>query len=78
MSLDTYYRDHWEKIEPERLERYEQFFQWTPAYEALLEPAQLKAGQIVADFGCGPGGLANELARRVGEGGHIHALDIAN
>jgi SAM-dependent methyltransferase len=30
----------------------------------------------VADYGCGPGGLAIELARRVGSSGKVLALDI--
>ena len=35
MSLDTFYKDHWLEIEPERLERYEKMFQWSGAYEGL-------------------------------------------
>jgi SAM-dependent methyltransferase len=31
---------------------------------------------VVADFGCGPGHTAIELAHRVGPSGHVHALDI--
>jgi ubiquinone/menaquinone biosynthesis C-methylase UbiE len=75
-SLDTYYRDHWVEIEPERLDRYEQMFRWTEALEPLLEPAAIRPGERVADFGCGPGYVAVELARRVGPAGHVHALDV--
>lgn len=76
MSQDTFFRDHWVTIEPERIERYERMFAWSGAYERMLEPAQIGPGQVVADFGCGPGHTAIELARRVGEGGHVHAMDI--
>ena len=27
-KLETYYRDHWVEVEPERLEVYEAMFQW--------------------------------------------------
>ncbi len=76
MSQDTYYKDHWVEIEPERLKRYEAQFVWGARGDRLLEPAAIAAGQAVADYGCGPGYLSVELARRVGEGGHIHAFDI--
>ena len=76
MPLETYYRDRWIEIAPERLERYEVDFQWSPALDPLLERAEIALGQTVAEFGCGPGFLAIELARRVGPNGHIHALDI--
>jgi ubiquinone/menaquinone biosynthesis C-methylase UbiE len=75
-NLDTYYRDHWVDIEPERMSRYESMFQWRDGHEALIAPAQIGAGQTVADYGCGPGGLAIELARRVGENGSVIGLDI--
>jgi ubiquinone/menaquinone biosynthesis C-methylase UbiE len=76
MSLESYYKDHWVEIEEERLERYEAMFRWSPALAPLLEPAGVATGQVVADFGCGPGYVAVELARRVGEGGRVHAFDI--
>ncbi len=76
MSLETYYRDRWLEITPERLDRYEVTFQWSPALDPLLEQAEISPGQTIADFGCGPGFLAIELAKRVGPKGHIHALDI--
>ncbi len=51
-------------------------FQWNAASSALYEPADIRLGHIVADFGCGPGHTAIEIAKWVGSGGHVHALDI--
>ena len=76
LPQETYYRDRWLDIAPERLEHYEVMFRWSPALDPLLEQAEIEPGQTVADFGCGPGFLAIELARRVGRSGHVHALDI--
>lgn len=76
MSTDSYYRDHWVDIEPDRLDRYEAQFIWGPGRDRLLEPAAIAPGQAVADYGCGPGYMSVELARRVGEGGHVYAFDI--
>ena len=64
------------EIAPQRLDRYEVIFQWISALDPLLEQAEIEPGQTVADFGCGPGFLAIELARRVSPNGHVHALDI--
>jgi ubiquinone/menaquinone biosynthesis C-methylase UbiE len=76
MSESSYYRDHWLTVEPDRLAAYEELFRWRPQLEPLLAAAQLSPGQVVADYGCGPGHLAVELARRVGAAGHVHALDL--
>jgi ubiquinone/menaquinone biosynthesis C-methylase UbiE len=76
MNDETYYKDHWVEIEPERVEAYEQMFEWRPQSAPLLEPAALAPGQTVIDYGCGPGGLAVELARRVAPGGHVHGVDL--
>ena len=76
MKLHSYYKDHWVNIETERLDRYEVMFKWSPAFERLLEPANIQAGQIIGDLGCGPGHLTVELLRRTGKGGHVHAFDI--
>ena len=70
------FQDHWLKIDPERLERYETMFQWNPATEAFYAAAKIGPGNAVADFGCGPGHAAIEFAKRVGPTGHVHALDI--
>jgi ubiquinone/menaquinone biosynthesis C-methylase UbiE len=76
MNRDTYHKDHWVDIEAERLERYEQQFIWRPERDPLLEPARLEVGHTVLDFGCGPGYVALELARRVGEHGRVHGVDL--
>jgi len=68
--------EHWLKIGPERLARYETMHQWTSAAEAFYAPADIRLGHAVADFGCGPGHTAIEFAQRVGPSGHVHALDI--
>lgn len=75
-DLDSYYRDHWLHVEEERMARYEAMFQWRDGFDALIAPAGIAAGQVVADYGCGPGGLAIELARRVGATGRVLAVDI--
>jgi len=75
-DLVSYYRDHWVNIEPERMSRYEAMFQWRDGQEVLIAPAGVSTGQTVVDYGCGPGGLAIELARRVGETGKVIGLDI--
>ena len=73
---DNLYKEYWLDIDPERLGRYKTMFQWSPLTEQLISPASIGAGHIVVDVGCGPGFVAVELARRVGEHGHIHAIDI--
>jgi len=59
-----YYRSHWVTIEAERLDRYDQFFQWAPQMEPMLEGLPLKDARTVVDYGCGPGWVALEIARR--------------
>ena len=76
MSEASYYRDHWVTVEPERLDAYEEMFRWRPQLEPLLAPARLEPGLTVVDYGCGPGHLAVELARRVGPRGRVLALDL--
>ena len=71
-----FYKEHWLNIEPERLDRYQSMFQWNPASSALYETADIRPGHIVAEFGCGPGYTAIEIANWVGPDGHVHALDI--
>lgn len=75
-DLKTYYRDHWVDVEDERMARYEAMFEWRDGLEALIAPADVGAGQTVVDYGCGPGGLTIELARRVGPDGQVIAVDI--
>ena len=76
MSERPFYKEHWINIETDRLERYQSMFAWNPASKPLYDLADIQEGQIVADFGCGPGHTALELARWVGPRGHVHALDI--
>src|SRR4029453_10359976 len=76
MNDDTYYKDHWIEIEPERIEAYEQMFEWRPQNAPLPEAAELAPGQAVVDYGGGPGGLGVELARRVTPGGRVHGVDL--
>ncbi len=75
-NLHTYYRDHWLNVDDERLETYEKMFAWSPEMEPLIAPAGFGPGQLVVDFGCGPGHMCIELARRVGPEGHVHGVDI--
>jgi len=76
LANEPFYKDHWIKIDQHRLDRYDRMFQWNPASLALYEPADIRPGHVVADFGCGPGHTAIEIAKWVGPGGHVHALDI--
>ncbi len=76
MDVDTFYKDHWRVVEPERFAVYEKIFEYSPAHEPLLAPAGFAAGQVVVDYGCGPGAMTVELARRVGPDGHVHGVDI--
>ncbi|MCP5071032.1 MAG: methyltransferase domain-containing protein [bacterium] len=76
MKAETYYRDHWLDIDPDRIEVYEEMFRWRPEMAPLLAPAEISEGQTVVDYGCGPGMLSLELAQRVGPSGHVHAVDI--
>jgi len=76
VAAEPFYKEHWESIEPERLERYQRMFQWNAASALLYEPAEIRDGHIVAELGCGPGYTAIEIAKWVGPSGHVHALDI--
>ena len=76
-ALETYHKDHWVEIEPERLQKYEALFAMDDARaDATLGPVGVQPGETVLDFGCGPGFVAVHLARRVGPDGHVHALDV--
>lgn len=76
MSSDPFYKSHWKEIDEERMAAYRTMFKWSDAAEQLYAPTEIRRGQRVADFGCGPGYTAVEFARRVGPEGHVHALDI--
>jgi ubiquinone/menaquinone biosynthesis C-methylase UbiE len=76
-SLDTYYKDHWEAIEPDRFARYDAMFKLDDARaDKLLAPLALAPGQTALDLGCGPGYVAAHIARLVGPSGRVHALDV--
>ena len=76
MDINSFYQDHWREIEDDRLQRYDTMFQWRPEQDALLLPLELREGLRVVDFGCGPGYLAMEIARRVGDKGKVYGLDL--
>jgi ubiquinone/menaquinone biosynthesis C-methylase UbiE len=76
VNPDTYYRDHWAHIDDTRLDTYEAMFEWQPRMAPLLEGADIQTGCSIIDYGCGPGGLAIELARRAGPDGMVHGLDL--
>lgn len=76
MQETPFYKDHWVSIDRDRLAQYRDGFAWSPEAAPLYEPACIEAGQTVADFGCGPGHTAVEMARWVGPSGHVHAFDI--
>lgn len=63
--MNTFYTDHWKKIEPARLARYEVMFQYRPEQAPLLEPLNLDGAKRVLDFGCGPGFMVEEIASRI-------------
>ena len=55
-DLDTYFKDHWVDIEPERLARYDKLFQLDDRRgDIILAPVGVQEGETVVDFGCGPG-----------------------
>jgi SAM-dependent methyltransferase len=62
--MDTFYTDHWQTIEPERLNRYERLFEFRPEQEPFVEALALSSKTSVLDFGCGPGFMAEEIASR--------------
>lgn len=76
MTTDSYYRDHWIDIDEQRLAAYQLLFQWHPSMEPLLAGAEIGDGHTLVDYGCGPGGLALELARLVGSRGHVHGVEL--
>lgn len=44
--------------------------------ERVLDGAGIAAGDVVLDFGCGPGRYTIPIARRVGPSGRVFALDL--
>lgn len=76
MSSTNSLQSHWLDIEPERFDRYIEMFRWNAATAHYYDAADIRFGQTIVDFGCGPGYAAIEYAKRVGPGGHVHAMDI--
>ena len=50
---------------------------WSEAATSLWERAGITYGHRVADLGCGPGFATLELARHVGNAGHVSAVDVS-
>ena len=42
----------------------------------ILDEVEIRPGDRVLDFGCGPGGYVAPVAERVGESGAVYALDL--
>lgn len=70
------FQSHWLDIDAERMARYQTMFRWDPRSAHYFAAARIGLGQVIADFGCGPGDTAIEFAQQVGARGHVHALDI--
>ncbi len=47
----------------------------SPRLAAIVDALPLAPGLRVLEIGCGPGAAAREMARRVGPGGYVLALD---
>ncbi len=76
-SNTDYHKSHWADIEPDRLERYDALFHVTDeAADRVLSRVGAQPGETILDFGCGPGYVANQLARMVGPEGHVHGVDL--
>lgn len=76
MTRATFYTDHWQHIEEERVSRYEQMFVWRDSHATLLEPLDLRIGSRVLDFGCGPGFVSLGMANIVRSTGHVYGVDL--
>jgi cyclopropane fatty-acyl-phospholipid synthase-like methyltransferase len=42
---------------------------------AIVDALPLRPGMRVLEIGCGPGAMAREIARRLGQGGYVLAID---
>ena len=72
--MSTFYTDHWREIEPERIERYEQMFQFRTEQEPFLTALKLETASRVLDFGCGPGYMSEAIASRTA--GEVIGADL--
>lgn len=70
--------DYFIGVHARELERLrDQHAAWLPETEALWKAAGFRAGQHLADLGCGPGYSTLDLAGIVGPSGRVTALDKA-
>ncbi len=76
LMKDSFYKDHWTSIEPERFERYKEMFEWSEDSRPLLEPANIRTGERVVEIGCGPGFTVCEIASWVSPSGYVDGIDI--
>ena len=76
MTETTFYTDHWQEIDDERVGRYERMFVWREGHAALLAPLDLRSGCRVLDYGCGPGFVSEGMAGIVGSAGHVYGVDL--
>jgi SAM-dependent methyltransferase len=68
----------WEELAPDWLASLEHTELVSAPFGAgALSRLSLQAGQRVLDIGCGAGSTTLEIARRVGDSGHVLGLDIA-
>ena len=54
MSLETYYKDHWVEIEPDRLDRYEDQFFWGERGNRWVKVTSVGTLVTTAYMGCFP------------------------
>tara|TARA_R110002096_G_scaffold26518_29_gene81878 strand:- start:6570 stop:7451 length:882 start_codon:yes stop_codon:yes gene_type:complete len=59
--------------EPERLIKQAELYR--PEARQMLESVNLKPGERALDLGCGPLGILDEMAKRVGSTGHVTGLE---
>ncbi|HUN25409.1 MAG TPA: methyltransferase domain-containing protein [Steroidobacteraceae bacterium] len=59
----------------QHLERFEGMI--APVGQALMDRADIRAGERVIDVGCGGGGTSIEIARRVGPTGSVVGIDVS-